>query len=158
MRLLGDELERSPMVTNRRMNRERDLAGSNGYDRELDFNPLDFLRGRAADDQEAACLDLCCGTGRALTQAAEIVHAEGLSVEIVGIDLVGMFHRPAPGLTCLLLVEASLSTWRPERRFDLITCVHGLHTTSATRSVWSPMPPPGWLKTACSWRISISTT
>jgi predicted TPR repeat methyltransferase len=24
-------------------------------------------------------------------------------------------------------VEASLSAWRPERRFDLITCVHGLH-------------------------------
>ena len=38
-----------------------------------------------------------------------------------------MFHRPDPGLTCLRLVEASLSTWRPDRPFDLITCVHGLH-------------------------------
>src|SRR4029077_16266942 len=27
----------------------------------------------------------------------------------------------------LRLVEASLRTWRPEGRFDLITCVHGLH-------------------------------
>jgi SAM-dependent methyltransferase len=57
------------------------------------------------------------------------VHAEGYDgrVEIVGVDLVGMFHRPDPGITCLRLVEASLSTWRPERAFDLITCVHGLH-------------------------------
>lgn len=30
-------------------------------------------------------------------------------------------------MTFLRLVEASLSSWRPERRFDLITCVHGLH-------------------------------
>ena len=48
-------------------------------------------------------------------------------MEIVGVDLVGMFLRPDPGLTCLRLVEASLSTWRPDRPFDLITCVHGLH-------------------------------
>ena len=45
----------------------------------------------------------------------------------MGVDLVGMFLRPDPGLTCLRLVEASLSTWRPDRTFDLITCVHGLH-------------------------------
>ncbi len=128
MDFLGDdELERSSIVANCRMNRERDLAGSNGYDRELGFNPLDFLRGRAADGRETAWLDLCCGTGKALIQAAGLVHAEGLDVEIVGVDLVGMFHRPDPGLTCLRLVEASLSTWRPDRRFDLITCVHGLH-------------------------------
>ena len=62
-----------------------------------------------------------------MIQAARIVHAEGLDVEIVGVDLVGMFHRPDPDLTCLRLVEASLSTWRPDRPFDLITCVHGLH-------------------------------
>src|SRR6516165_1490821 len=92
--LLSDhELERSSIVANCRMNRERDLAGSNGYDRELGFNPLDFLRGRAADGRETAWLDLCCGTGQALIQAAGLVHAERLDVEIVGVDLVGMFHR-----------------------------------------------------------------
>jgi SAM-dependent methyltransferase len=128
MHLLGDhELERSSIVANCRMNRERDLAGSNGYDRELGFHPLDFQRGRAAHSRETAWLDLCCGTGRALIQAAGLVLAEELSVEIVGVDLVGMFHRPDPALKCLRLVEASLSTWRPDRRFDLITCVHGLH-------------------------------
>ena len=38
-----------------------------------------------------------------------------------------MFRRPDPDLTCLRLVEASLTAWQPDRAFDLITCVHGLH-------------------------------
>ena len=45
----------------------------------------------------------------------------------MGIDLVGMFDRQDADLSCLRLVEASLSTWSPDRHFDLITCVHGLH-------------------------------
>ena len=128
MRLLGDEaLERSTVVANCRMNRERDLLGSNGYDRELGFNPLDFLKGRIATGHPAAWLDLCCGTGKALIQAAGFVQGEGLNVEIVGVDLVGMFAPTDSSLSCLRLVGAPLSIWRPERRFDLITCVHGLH-------------------------------
>ena len=128
MTLLGDdELERSAVVANCRMNRERNLTGSNGYEKEIGFAPLDFLKGRLARRRTVAWLDLCCGTGRALIEAAEIVHAEGLGVEIVGVDLVGMFDRPGPDLRCLRLVEASLSAWRPDRPFDLITCVHGLH-------------------------------
>lgn len=125
--LTDDELERSAVVANCRMNRERGLAGSNGYDRELGLDPLDELRRRASEGRLAAWLDLCCGSGKALIQAARIVHDEGLGVAIVGVDLVGMFLRPAPELTGLRLVEASLSTWLPDRRFDLMTCVHGLH-------------------------------
>ncbi len=50
MKLLSeDELERSAVVANCRMNRERELAGSNGYDRKLGLNPLDFLTGWAAE-------------------------------------------------------------------------------------------------------------
>ena len=41
-----DELERSAVVANCRMNRERGLTGSNGYGVEIGFDPLDFLRGR----------------------------------------------------------------------------------------------------------------
>lgn len=133
MDLLGDdELERSAVVANCRMNRERDLTGSNGYDRELGFNPLDFLRGRISPDRPVAWLDLCCGTGKTLIQAARIAQAEGTDVEIVGVDLVGLFHRLDPDLTHLRLVEASLSTWRPDCHFDLITsgpgdsCVPGI--------------------------------
>lgn len=125
--LTDDQLERSAIVANCRMNRERDLIGSNGYDKEIGFDPLGFLKGRLAPGRPAAWLDLCCGTGRALIQAARIARSEGLDVEIVGVDLVGMFLRPDPGLTCLRLVEASLTGWRPDRPFDLITCVHGLH-------------------------------
>src|SRR5947199_6657170 len=112
MDLLGDdELDRSGVVANCRMNRERDLLGSNGYDRELGFDPLGELKGRAAGGRRVAWLDLCCGTGKALIRAARSLHSEGLAsqVEIVGVDLVGMFHRPDPGTTCLRLVEASLT-------------------------------------------------
>ncbi len=130
MRLLGDdELERSAVVANCRMNRERNLLGSNGYDRELRFNPLDFLKQRITTGHPVAWLDLCCGTGGALIQAARQIHAEGVvsSIEIVGVDLVGMFDPNDASLSCLRLEEASLSTWCPDRSFDLITCVHGLH-------------------------------
>jgi SAM-dependent methyltransferase len=130
MRLLGDdELERSAVVANCRMNRERNLLGSNGYDRELGFNPVDFLKQRIVAGHHVAWLDLCCGTGRALIQAARQVRSEGLvsSIEIVGVDLVGMFDPNDSSLSCLRLEAASLSRWRPDRLFDLITCVHGLH-------------------------------
>ena len=128
MRLVGnDELERSAVVANCQMNRERGLAGSNGYDRELGFDPIDFLKNRLDPGWPAAWLDLCCGTGKALIEAATIIRAEGLAIEIVGVDLVGMFRPYNPSLTHLRLVEASLSIWRPDRAFGLITCVHGLH-------------------------------
>ena len=130
MTLLGDDdLERSAVVANCRMNRERNLTGSNGYTKEVGFHPLDFLKGRVAPGRPAAWLDLCCGSGKALIEAARIVHDQGpgAEIEIVGVDLVGMFHRPDPGLSRLRLVEASLRTWHPDRPFDLITCVHGLH-------------------------------
>ena len=130
MKLMGDdELERSAVVANCRMNRERNLLGSNGYDRELGFNPLDFLKERITTTHPVTWLDLCCGTGRALSQAARQIHSEGLTsqIEIVGVDLVGMFDQTNSSPSCLRLVEASLSTWSPDRHFDLITCVHGLH-------------------------------
>ena len=46
MKLMGDdELERSAVVANCRMNRERNLLGSNGYDRELGLNPSGLSQG-----------------------------------------------------------------------------------------------------------------
>jgi SAM-dependent methyltransferase len=130
MRLIGDdELERSAVVANCRMNRERNLVGSNGYEQEIGLNPLDFLKQRIATGRLASWLDLCCGTGKALIQAAHRTHADGLvsSVQIVGVDLVGMFDPIDSSLAGLRLHEASLSMWRPDRSFDLITSVHGLH-------------------------------
>ena len=130
MKFLGDEnLDRSAVVANCRMNRERDLLGSNGYDRELGFNPLAVLQEQVASNSSAAWLDLCCGTGKALRQAAGIVHSEGLAgwIEILGVDLVSEFGRDESAMPGFRLVEASLTSWRPDRSFDLITCVHGLH-------------------------------
>jgi SAM-dependent methyltransferase len=128
VKLLDDtELERSAVVANCRMNRERNLLGTNGYDRELGFDPLAYLKEKTCTEGMAAWLDLCCGTGRALIQAAETVQVDRLAIDIVGVDLVGMFDPTPPDLSRLRLAEASLSTWRPDRAFDLITCVHGLH-------------------------------
>jgi hypothetical protein len=130
MRLKSDgALERSGVVANCRMNRERDLVGTNGYDKEIQFNPLDLLKRMSGNAGRAAWLDLCCGSGKALIQAAEQIHTEGIGarVEILGVDLVAMFHQLDPGLNCLRLVDASLHSWHPARAYDLITCVHGLH-------------------------------
>ena len=111
MGLLDDDrLARSAVVANCRMNRERDLTGSNGYTREIGFSPLDVLRARIAPGRLVAWLDLCCGTGKALIQAARVSHAERIDIEIVGVDLVGMFHRLDPDLTHL----ASRSSVRPD--------------------------------------------
>jgi SAM-dependent methyltransferase len=108
------------------MNRERELFGSNGYGRELGLDPVGFLTERASTGTEIAWLDLCCGSGRALRQAAEVFTKDKVPARIVGVDLVGYF-APGPGQENLTLVEASIASWEPDRSFDLITCVHGLH-------------------------------
>jgi SAM-dependent methyltransferase len=118
--LLDDEaLHRSAVVANNAMNRERGLTGVNSYARDLGVNPLDALAGRS----QGAWLDLCCGSGRALAEAAR----RGGGMTLIGVDLVDFFDPVAleqPGLT---LITAAVDDWRPERKFDLITCVHGLH-------------------------------
>jgi SAM-dependent methyltransferase len=121
--LLSDaQLESSCVVANCRMNRERQLAGGNGYQRELGLHPLDFLRARP---RPARWLDLCCGAGRALIEADSLLGAED-GIAVVGVDLHGLFwsteHSPR-----LRLIAASLHAWQTDERFDLITCVHGLH-------------------------------
>jgi SAM-dependent methyltransferase len=127
--LSNDALEGSAVVANCRMNRERDLAGSNGYGRELGFHPLDHLLAAAARHGRAAWLDLCCGTGRALIAAARQLRDQGVgkAVAVVGVDLAGLFDPLPPGLEGLRLVEAPLRHFEPVDAFDLVTCVHGLH-------------------------------
>jgi trans-aconitate methyltransferase len=76
----------------------------------------------------AGWLDLCCGTGRALVQAAARLSGAGpgAAAVLIGVDLAGLFD-PIPPSAAAQLVTASAVTWEPERAFDLITCVHGLH-------------------------------
>lgn len=130
MEFMSDDiLEQSGVVANCRMNRERELTGSNGYSCELGFNPFELLQEKAASGAEVHWLDLCCGTGTALLDAAHAIRGHGLEdrVHIVGVDLVGMFSPLPTELKCLRLLIASLTTWEPDRQYDLITCVHGLH-------------------------------
>ena len=131
--LLDDAaLEVSAVVANCVMNRERQLSGVNSYARELGFSPLEFVMGKTGGvtgTGTAAWLDLCCGSGRALIQAASALHGAGLAgrVSLTGVDLVDAFDAvpgPTPGLE---LICASAIAWVPDRTFDLITCVHGLH-------------------------------
>jgi SAM-dependent methyltransferase len=133
--LLDDAaLEASAVVANCAMNRERQLAGVNSYARELGFSPLDVIRavataGSGPEAGTAAWLDLCCGTGRALIQAARQLHQAGLAGRTVltGVDLVGAFGPVPETAGNLELTCAPAATWVPGRQFDLITCVHGLH-------------------------------
>ena len=126
-----DALAGSPVVANSDMNRERQLAGVNSYERELGFNPVEvlaaLLRVTGAPDT-VAWLDLCCGTGRALIQAAGQLREQGVAgrVLVEGVDLVDAFD-PAPDEPWLRLTAAPVRTWAPRRRYDLITSVHGLH-------------------------------
>jgi SAM-dependent methyltransferase len=138
IRLLDDRaLERSWVVANRDMNRQRGLAGVNSYARELGFDPIAVLRDVLARASRhparpscpVAWLDLCCGEGRALAEAAARLAEDGLAeqVELVGVDLVDGFVPCRPGPAAPTLVAASVVDWEPRRAFDLVTCVHGLH-------------------------------
>lgn len=114
-----EELEGSAVVANNTMNRERGLTGVNSYARELGLDPLSRLAGRPAP----SWLDLCSGEGRALREAASVLPGDAV---LTGVDLVGPLV-PAPVPPTVREVVASVATWTPERTYDLITCVHGLH-------------------------------
>jgi SAM-dependent methyltransferase len=144
-KLLDDAaLESSSVVAHRFMNRERELRGGNGYAREIGFDAFDFLAERASDRPHARWLDLCCGSGRALIDAARLATEHGLDerITIRGIDLVGHFARAPRELACLELATASLHRFDTSERYDLITCVHGLHYVGDKL---------GLLARACRW-------
>jgi SAM-dependent methyltransferase len=94
--------------------------------------PVDLLASVLAERRFTGAtvvwLDLCCGTGRALVQAADRLAHAGLArkTELVGVDLVDAFDL-APAMAGLRLVCAPVLAWTPTRSFDLITSVHGLH-------------------------------
>jgi SAM-dependent methyltransferase len=122
------ELQLSPVVANCAMNRERGLAGPNSYARDLSFDIPAFLRERLRERGEVAWLDLCCGSGRALIEAARLFCDEdGGRVRLVGVDLVPMFLAVPAEVPAPRLEVAAIADWSPDGDFDLITCVHGLH-------------------------------
>src|SRR5262245_26469669 len=118
-------LESLAIVANNAMNRERSLRGSNGYARDLHMDPFEWLSARArSKGAPVSWLDVCCGTGRALDEAASLAAARPPEwLRITGLDLVSS-SPPRPGVEC---IEGSIRTWTPTTQYDLITCVHGLH-------------------------------
>lgn len=121
------QLEKSSTVANSQMNRERNLEDSNSYEKELHLNPLIYLTKQLSLNPTVAWLDICCGSGKALSQAAELLTEKTLNkrVQIIGIDLVNFFYPTKS--TCLELLARSIDDYNPTLNFDLITCVHGLH-------------------------------
>ena len=120
------ELELSPIVANNRMNRERQVVGVNSYQKEVGFNLVEWLINR--EGEKVRWLDICCGNGNALIQALEILESQTNRVELVGVDLVGMFLPfDSKKHSRLDLIEASIFAFQPDQSFDLITCIHGIH-------------------------------
>ena len=121
--MLLDEksLTRSSVVANSTMNRERGLLGTNSYTKDLGFAPLLWLK----TCEGGHWLDLCCGSGLALIEAAGLCAGQG--IEIVGVDLVGLFAEGGDTFPHLRLIESPLAECVLEGPFALITCVHGLH-------------------------------
>ena len=108
-RLLDNaELHWSDTVANCKMNREREIVGTNSYAADLLRSACYFLEERMKQPKAVAWLDLCCGSGRALIQAVEHFAQAGVEdrVTIHGVDLVSMF-APLPATVSCLTFEAT---------------------------------------------------
>jgi SAM-dependent methyltransferase len=124
-----DKLIWSPVVANCRMNRERNAIGINSYAQDLGINPIALLEALLQEKKEVAWLDVCCGMGKALRQAALHFAKAGLEdrVSLLGVDLIGDFATSNNTSPSLAFETASVVDWLPAGQYDLITCVHGLH-------------------------------
>ncbi len=135
--LTAAELEDSSVAANCRMNRERNLLC---YRQELGCDPLVLLRAQAAERIEASWLDVCCGSGRALIQAAARLTPGRIKIE--GVDLIDRFE-PNPFPDVLKLRDANIERWITPTRYALITCVHGIHYLGDKLAVIAKLV--GWL-------------
>ncbi|TND07904.1 MAG: hypothetical protein FD123_2712 [Bacteroidetes bacterium] len=127
--LSENQLNWSAVVANSRMNRERNASGVNSYEQEFKFKPEEFLEQQIQRSGFVSWLDLCCGQGNALIQSAEFLAGKELQhkARLKGIDLLDAFRKRDDRLTCLDFEPVPLAGWKPDRKYDLITCVHGLH-------------------------------
>ncbi|MGE0708619.1 MAG: class I SAM-dependent methyltransferase [Planctomycetota bacterium] len=116
-------------MANNAMNRERGIAGTNSYAKDLGFDLVALLAEKLEHQDRVSWLDLCCGTGKALIEAGQEFEKRGLGdrVRVRGVDLVGYFLSVPAGITSLSLEVSPLREFEPAEIFDLVTCVHGLH-------------------------------
>lgn len=111
------------------MNRERGITGVNSYSKELSLNIIEYIHNKLKVQNTFDWLDICCGSGKALIETAQYLQRNNLQnkVKIYGIDLVDMFLCKPNGLSCLDLIAINIVDFYPNKQFDFITCVHGLH-------------------------------
>ncbi|WP_028313525.1 class I SAM-dependent methyltransferase [Desulfatibacillum aliphaticivorans] len=128
-RLTLEELHQSPIVANCCMNRERQAIGDNSYQKELPLNPDQFLREGIESQETGRWLDLCCGQGLAMLQLMAKYKKARIDgrFQFMGVDLTGAFAPIPEAFDNLRFVESALEDFRTSLRFDLITCVHGMH-------------------------------
>lgn len=130
MKLLSEnELVWSWVVANSKMNRKRNASGVNSYEKELKIKPEVFLEELICQFGSVKWLDICCGEGKALIQAAEYLAAKGLQDRAIlkGIDLVDAFQSIPADITCVNFEVKSIVEWTSSEQYDLVTSVHGIH-------------------------------
>ncbi len=130
MKLLSEnELVWSWVVANSKMNRKRNASGVNSYEKELKIKPEVFLEECINQSGSVKWLDICCGEGKALIQAAEFLESKGLQNNAIlnGIDLVDAFQPIPTSITCINFEVKSVVDYTSSEQYDLITSVHGLH-------------------------------
>ena len=98
-------------------------------EKDLHFHPEQYLLGHLERFGQVKWLDLCCGEGKALWQCALRLADNNLQhrATLKGIDLIEGFQPIPSAVTCLQWDVGSVVDWVGDDRYDLITCVHGLH-------------------------------
>lgn len=130
MHLLSeDKLVWSPIVANSRMNRERKASGINSYEKEFNFKPEIYLQAKIKQFGYSSWLDLCCGEGKALVQTAEYFYHHALvnDITLKGIDLLDSFYATDEKSNFIQFESKSVVNYIPDKKYDLITCSHGIH-------------------------------
>ncbi|MEM7104904.1 MAG: methyltransferase domain-containing protein [Bacteroidota bacterium] len=129
MKLLNEQqLVWSTVVANCKMNRERKLTGVNSYKKDISFDVLAYLAEKCNENGDAQWIDICCGRGNALIEAEQMLIEKGLRNKVIleGLDLVNMF-QPLDQKSQITFQVGAVLNWRPTEKYDLVTCVHGLH-------------------------------
>ena len=123
-----NELQWSTVVANNAMNRARKATGINSYEKDIRLSPINFISQRKTQDQ-ISWIDLCCGQGNALIETANHFYKTSLAknITLTGIDLVDYFAEHDKLENILELHVSNLDDWSPQKKYDLITIVHGLH-------------------------------
>jgi trans-aconitate methyltransferase len=86
---------------------------------------LDFIGTDARLGPQSHVLDLCCGSGAAACYLAEHFSSAVTGLDINASQIERARHR-AQGSSRLQFLQADVSAWRPDRRYDLVFALDSL--------------------------------